>query len=783
MEASESEVLHQLSTSVPAAGAVDCCEALNIAAFEFIQKPQKSLSRDIADRAPQSTSEKNRCMHFASLPTVQVKVPRRLTGALALPVVQQVASTFAASQAKTLLHGISGVIEPGDMGSESMRLAALLACCLLLCSPPSSLFRLTFRVPYYSCNAERHLPYRQSQPDASQQYEATESGRIPHARTLCQPKSPAALRSVALMVLSRRIVTNTGSVLFNGKALGANAVKRLCCYIQQTAIFYGFITVQEHLDCVARLRTGLRKEARTRLVDSLIELYGLSNVKNSRIGNLQMAAKRGISGGEKKRLNIATEMMTNPSVIFADEPTTGLDASIAENVMRIFQVLANRGRTIICTIHQPSSTIFDMFSKVLLLSQGRIAFFGEREATLLYFSRLGHFCPAFTSVPEYLIELLMKHQLIGNAHNRDDMGTCSPEIVGMLFHDSISCCVYLVEQQQIREKHMASTNSTAVCQDFQDGTSYVDGDHSTPELDVDAAKDAIGRYQPSWIEELLTLTSRAFISNRRNPRLFQARVAQTFILALLEALISAALSPSPNSTSFGSSLLFDVIESTLGMVSVLQTFTVDKVLALREYQSGLYRLSSYYCAKMIADFSLQLSFPILFTTIAWFMIGLNDALVRWLLGMAFILLTTNSAISIGYVISSVAPTLQFASAVVPIVYMPLVLASGFLVILSSMPDFWIWLQYLSPARWGWSGVMHAVWEGAVLDPCPADSFPPQCYSDGDEVLQYYALDRDSLWFSALMILIQIVSIVGPLLPVANKSSQVKPQRKKSEDGQ
>ncbi|XP_026193579.1 ABC transporter ATP-binding protein/permease wht-1 [Cyclospora cayetanensis] len=691
MEASESEVLHQLSTSVPAAGAVDCCEALNIAAFEFIQKPQKSLSRvSVMNKRPSSCPDNAEVHENAgdSMPeeveqvppytglknlkpchpvnvafeniSLQVKVPRRLTGALALPVVQQVASTFAASQAKTLLHGISGVIEPGDM-------VALMG-------------------------------------------------------------ASGAGKSTLLNVLSRRIVTNTGSVLFNGKALGANAVKRLCCYIQQTAIFYGFITVQEHLDCVARLRTGLRKEARTRLVDSLIELYGLSNVKNSRIGNLQMAAKRGISGGEKKRLNIATEMMTNPSVIFADEPTTGLDASIAENVMRIFQVLANRGRTIICTIHQPSSTIFDMFSKVLLLSQGRIAFFGEREATLLYFSRLGHFCPAFTSVPEYLIELLMKHQLIGNAHNRDDMGTCSPEI-GAFLMEAASLGVFRCKQT---------------------------GDHSTPELDVDAAKDAIGRYQPSWIEELLTLTSRAFISNRRNPRLFQARVAQTFILALLVGFIFLRLSKQNYLSRNGATIFIVLNQSTLGMVSVLQTFTVDKVLALREYQSGLYRLSSYYCAKMIADFSLQLSFPILFTTIAWFMIGLNDALVRWLLGMAFILLTTNSAISIGYVISSVAPTLQFASAVVPIVYMPLVLASGFLVILSSMPDFWIWLQYLSPARWGWSGVMHAVWEGAVLDPCPADSFPPQCYSDGDEVLQYYALDRDSLWFSALMILIQIV---------------------------
>lgn len=84
------------------------------------------------------------------------------------------------------------------------------------------------------------------------------------------------------------------------------------------------------------------------------------------------------------------------------------------------------GRTIICTIHQPSSNIFNMFSKVLLLSQGRVVFYGDREATLLYFSRLGLPCPPFTSVPEFLLELLVKQQL-RQGKQPDDAIELTPE--------------------------------------------------------------------------------------------------------------------------------------------------------------------------------------------------------------------------------------------------------------------------------------------------------------------------------------------------------------------
>ncbi|CDJ67567.1 white protein, putative [Eimeria necatrix] len=658
MPASQEEVLRHISNAMPPAGAGDCCEALNAAASEVFLR-RRSMQ---------------------SLKSGRSSVDRRsVCGDGEVPAVTE-----------------SGTTPPSDADEQNLTYERLKN--LRPCPPVTISFdELSLKVNVHKrFTGVLALPFvnqiaRAVTPSQSKTLLMDVSGTVHPGEMVALMGASGAGKSTLLNVLSRRIVTNGGSVLFNGKTLGPAEVKRICCYIQQSDIFYGFLTVEEHLDCVARLRTGWKKEERSKLVDRLVELYGLTKVRNSRIGNIQMAAKRGISGGEKKRLNIATEMMTNPSVIFADEPTTGLDSFIAENVMRIFRHLADRGRTIICTIHQPSSNIFNMFSKVLLLSQGRVVFYGDREATLLYFSRLGLPCPPFTSVPEFLLELLVKQQL-RQGKQPDDAIELTPEKLAERWkHTGVA---FVAEWANVREKHIQAMQDAGA---FQSGHGGQDAEisktetRSPVEMELEPAKELSDKYKPSWSEELCTLIHRSFISNRKPWYGFCATNVHQ--------------------------------RQGVGRTRVPGRSVPPYLVLLR---------------------------------IAWYMVGLNDAPVRWLLGLLFILLATNSAISIGYVISSVAPTLQFASTMIPILFMPLVLMSGFMVILSNMPRFWIWLQYISPFRWGWSGVMHAVWEGVELDPCPPEVLPPQCYSTGEQVLRYYALDQDSYWFSALMLLIQII---------------------------
>jgi len=119
-------------------------------------------------------------------------------------------------------------------------------------------------------------------------------------------------------------------------------------------------------------------------VNEVLDNLSLTKHKDTLVGDVD---KRGLSGGQRKRLSIALELLINPSVLFCDEPTSGLDSKMAEDVVEILKRLAEKqGRTIICTIHQPSSRIFKTFDSLVLLKEGRVVYANAVPLTQGYFS-------------------------------------------------------------------------------------------------------------------------------------------------------------------------------------------------------------------------------------------------------------------------------------------------------------------------------------------------------------------------------------------------------------
>lgn len=139
-------------------------------------------------------------------------------------------------------------------------------------------------------------------------------------------------------------------------------------------------------------------------VRNMLDVLGLAHIAQSLIGS---EGHRGISGGQRKRVSIGVEIIHLPHIIFLDEPTTGLDSAIAYEVMSIVHNLATQNRTIICTIHQPSTQIFNLFSHVLLLSYGRVLYFGETKHIKDYFAQsIYEFSYlAGSNVSEYIISI------------------------------------------------------------------------------------------------------------------------------------------------------------------------------------------------------------------------------------------------------------------------------------------------------------------------------------------------------------------------------------------
>ncbi|KAG4393641.1 hypothetical protein GLYMA_03G135300v4 [Glycine max] len=185
-------------------------------------------------------------------------------------------------------------------------------------------------------------------------------------------------------------VVVTGDILINGKR---SLYSREVSYVAQEELFLGTLTVKETLTYSANMRlpSKMTKEEIDKVVEETIVEMGLEDCADTRIGNWHC---RGISNGEKKRLSIGLEILTQPYVLLLDEPTTGLDSASAFYVIQSLCHNAHNGKIVICSIHQPSSETFNIFDDLLLLSSGETVYFGEANMALKFFADAGLPCPS-----------------------------------------------------------------------------------------------------------------------------------------------------------------------------------------------------------------------------------------------------------------------------------------------------------------------------------------------------------------------------------------------------
>uniref|UniRef100_A0AAQ4PY23 ABC transporter domain-containing protein n=1 Tax=Gasterosteus aculeatus aculeatus TaxID=481459 RepID=A0AAQ4PY23_GASAC len=192
---------------------------------------------------------------------------------------------------------------------------------------------------------------------------ATGSGKSSFLDVLAARKDPAGL---------------SGEVLIDGAHQPAN-FKCLSGYVVQDDVVMGTLTVRENFRFSAALR--LPASVGTQLI-------------------------RGISGGERKRTNIGMELIIDPPVLFLDEPTTGLDASTASSVLLLLKRMANSGRTIILSIHQPRYSIYRLFDSLTLLVNGKQVFHGPAHSALEYFSNIGYTCEPHNNPADFFLDII-----------------------------------------------------------------------------------------------------------------------------------------------------------------------------------------------------------------------------------------------------------------------------------------------------------------------------------------------------------------------------------------
>mmetsp|Transcript_31245 Transcript_31245/g.30891 ORF Transcript_31245/g.30891 Transcript_31245/m.30891 type:complete len:278 (+) Transcript_31245:235-1068(+) len=218
--------------------------------------------------------------------------------------------------------------------------------------------------------------------------------------------SSGAGKTTLLNLLAGRINPNSrssGTIKVNDIDIQSFNYKKITAYITQMDILLPTMTVRESITFSARMRIpGTEQEIKEK-VDTIMAALRLEKVAENIVGSVM---HKGISGGERKRTCIAIEIISNPAIIILDEPTSGLDSFTAEVLIDLLNEQARKGKTVLSTIHQPSTKVFNKFDRLILLSEGYTIYQGPAVKSRRYFSKLGYKCPRHVNPADYYMRML-----------------------------------------------------------------------------------------------------------------------------------------------------------------------------------------------------------------------------------------------------------------------------------------------------------------------------------------------------------------------------------------
>ncbi|XP_077525509.1 ATP-binding cassette subfamily G member 4-like isoform X2 [Amblyomma americanum] len=206
-------------------------------------------------------------------------------------------------------------------------------------------------------------------------------------------------KTTLLNILSGHIdKTYEGEVQVNGYVRDTNLFNMQSCYVMQDDCLLQYLTVREALSTSIRLRTSTRRKNKIlELVEDIIKLWGLEHCADT--------LTRSLSGGEKKRLVIAQELVNNSPVVLVDEPTSGLDSSSALCCVRVLKSLAESGRTVLCSVHSPSARLFSHFDRLYMLSEGKCIYNGSAEMLVSFLDSQKLHCPPYHSPSDFITSI------------------------------------------------------------------------------------------------------------------------------------------------------------------------------------------------------------------------------------------------------------------------------------------------------------------------------------------------------------------------------------------
>ncbi|EAU34929.1 conserved hypothetical protein [Aspergillus terreus NIH2624] len=460
--------------------------------------------------------------------------------------------------------------------------------------------------------------------------------------------------------------TVAGTTTFNGDA---NIARVRSAYIMQEDVLIPTLTVRETLRYSADLRLPppTTPEERRQIVEQVIRELGLKECADTRIGT---TAHKGCSGGEKRRTSIGVQMLSNPSVLFCDEPTTGLDATSAFQIVRTLKRLAQDGRTVIVSIHAPRSEIWSLFDNVILLARGSVLYSGPASESLAHFESCGYVIPPFVNPAEFLIDLAAI-----------DNRTEALEMASYARVDALKAA--WKSRRQAEKEVEASPAADGEAQREQ--TTASDGSQS--------AMKAV-----SFRRQFRVLTSRTFKTTIRDPLGVAGSLLEAVGMAVINGWIFLQLDETQAGIRSRQGSLYTASSLNGYLILLYETYrlTIDIRLFDRERTEGVVGVPAFLLSRRAARLPLEdLPVPVIFAIIFYFMVGYRLDAGQFFIFLALNILTHYIAVTFAAVSIGVARSFPGASLVGNLSFTLQSFACGYFVQSNQIPVYVRWLKWVA----------------------------------------------------------------------------------------
>ncbi|KAG8375491.1 hypothetical protein BUALT_Bualt10G0105400 [Buddleja alternifolia] len=532
---------------------------------------------------------------------------------------------------------------------------------------------ITFEDIHYSVAMPQAMKDRGIQEDRLELLKGISGAFRPGVLTALMGVTGAG-KTTLMDVLSGRKTSGyiDGTITISGYPKKQETFARIAGYCEQTDIHSPHVTVYESLQYSAWLRLPQEVDNKTRkmFIEEVMELVELTQLRGGLVG---LPGVNGLSTEQRKRLTIAVELVANPSIIFMDEPTSGLDARAAAIVMRTVRNTVNTGRTVVCTIHQPSIDIFDAFDELLLLQRG-----GEE----IYVGPLGWRCS----------ELIRYFEQIDSV----------PKI-----KDGYNPATWMLEVT-------STTRKVEFAELYKTSELYRRNKALIKELSkpIPGSKDLYfpTQFSRSFYTQCMACLWKQKLSYSRNPSYIAVRLVFTTFTALLFGTIFWNLGSKRRKqldifNAMGSMYAAVLFLGVQNAASVQPVVAVERTVFYRERAAGMYSALPYAFGQVVIELPHLLIQTLIYGVIVYAMIGFDWTVAKFLWYLFFMYFTLLYFTLYGMMTVAVAPNHNIAAIISSAFYAIWNLFAGFIVPKTRIPVWWRWNYYVCPMAWTLYGLV------------------------------------------------------------------------------